>query len=217
MAKDKLSDCAYNGILALIQSGKYTAGDSLQETKLAEELHISRTPIREALQRLEDDMIVTIKPHMGAFVANIGTDELINLYTVRESIDALIVRNLCKPSVPAAPFEALKQNFIDALKIEDPAEQRRVLDEDAARYNATFCEYCDNPIATKIFLSLKTKIDSLGNVTKSIIFFPVISAPERIEVLNAILAKDADLAAAKAQEHTQKTLQRILDVRLKQH
>lgn len=216
MAKDKLSDRAYEGILALIQSGKYVPGDSLQEIKLAEELHISRTPIREALQRLEDDMVVTIKPHLGAFVANIGTDELINLYTVRESIDTLIVRSLCKPSVPAEPFLKLKQDFLDALEIEDTIEQRRVLDIDAANYFHTFCEYCDNPIATKIFISLRTKVDSLGNVTKSIIYFPVYSAHERIALLDAILAKDADLAEHKAKEHIQKTLQRILDVRLNQ-
>ncbi|MDY5930761.1 MAG: GntR family transcriptional regulator [Candidatus Ornithospirochaeta sp.] len=217
MAKDKLSDRAYYGILSLIQSGKYAAGDSLQESMLAEELHISRTPIREALQRLEDDMVVTIKPHLGAFVSSIGTDDLINLYSVREVIDSLIARTLCKPSVPAEPFLKLKEDFLKAIEIEDPVEQRRVLDIDAANYYSVFCEYCDNPIANKIFFSLKAKIDSLGNVMKSIIFFPLISAYERIEVIDAILAKDGDRAADKAKEHVTKTLQRILEVRIKQH
>ncbi len=215
MADMKLSDVAYNAISELIREGKYTAGDTLQEVRLAEELKISRTPIREALQRLEDDMIVTIKPHMGAIVSSIGTDELVNLYTVREAIDGVVARALCKPAVETEPFIDLKRSFENALRIDDEEEKKKELDRLAGKYHTIFCAYCDNKVAVKFLISLRKKVDSIENATKAIIFFPIQGAEERIAILDAIIRKAPDEAEEKAKERMQKCLRRILDVRVR--
>lgn len=66
-----------------ILEGRYTTGDFLVETKLAEELDVSRTPIREALKQLElEDLVVSI-PNRGVMVQGISARDADDIYTIR--------------------------------------------------------------------------------------------------------------------------------------
>ena len=77
------SDIAYRALLDAIRAGQYRPGDRLRETEIADRLSLSRTPIREALRRLESDGIIEHRPRLGAVIRRLDHAEVVELYEMR--------------------------------------------------------------------------------------------------------------------------------------
>lgn len=75
-----------------ILNGYYEPGESLIETKLSEELGVSRTPIREALRQLELEGLVQSIPNKGVIVKGITSQDIQDIYTIRMLIEGLAAR-----------------------------------------------------------------------------------------------------------------------------
>jgi DNA-binding GntR family transcriptional regulator len=84
-----LSRRVYEHLLPLILTGELAPGRSLREGKLAAELGVSRTPIREALHRLAEYGVVEIRPNYGAVVRRLGIPELVDFHQIREALEGL--------------------------------------------------------------------------------------------------------------------------------
>lgn len=82
---------AYSLILSAIEAGDYPPGSRLVESELAERFGVSRTPVREALQRLETQAMVN-RDGRSLIVASLDHDQLAELYTVRAELEALAAR-----------------------------------------------------------------------------------------------------------------------------
>ena len=72
--------------------GLYKPGDSLVETKLAKELGVSRTPIREAIRQLEFEGLVHSIPNKGVIVQGISTQDVDDIYIIRKMVEGLAAR-----------------------------------------------------------------------------------------------------------------------------
>ncbi|MCA1055217.1 GntR family transcriptional regulator [Rossellomorea aquimaris] len=83
---------AYLYLKDLILSGEYKPGDRLIEREVASQLNISRTPIREALFRLESQGFVKTVPRKGVIVSNISEEEVIEVFTILSSLEVLAAR-----------------------------------------------------------------------------------------------------------------------------
>ncbi|NCB31561.1 MAG: GntR family transcriptional regulator, partial [Clostridia bacterium] len=79
--KQSLTTKVYKHIRDGILDGSYEIGDYLVETRLADELEVSRTPIREALKQLELEGLVQSFPNRGMLVQGISDDDLYDIYT----------------------------------------------------------------------------------------------------------------------------------------
>lgn len=75
-----------------VLNGKYKPGESLTESRLAAELGVSRTPIREALTQLENEGLVQLVPNKGAVVTGISAKDIQDIYTIRIMIEGLAAR-----------------------------------------------------------------------------------------------------------------------------
>lgn len=82
---------AYTLILEAIEAGVYRPGDRLVESELAERLGVSRTPVREALQRLETQSMLT-RDGRSLIVASLDHNQLSELYAVRTELEGLAAR-----------------------------------------------------------------------------------------------------------------------------
>ena len=82
-----LTELAYLQIKRYILEGSFSEGKKLTEDTLAAQLGISKSPVREALNRLESDGLVTIEPRRGAFVRKFSLKEADDLYAVREVLE----------------------------------------------------------------------------------------------------------------------------------
>lgn len=211
MAKEKLSEKAYEMIKDLIQNGEYPPGSSLPELELSQKLGISRTPIREALQRLTEDMIVTITPHLGAVVSTLDLNQLRDLYEMREAVEGMMARLLCRKNIPSQPFIDLFQRYSEVFKIDDEEKRHLCLDEINLDYAKTFGNLCSNKMLAKLYFSIDNKKTALNKVSHLIPVYPDEGSKERMVVLQAIIHRDEENAEYVARRRVQFCLRRILD------
>lgn len=86
------AELVYAALRADILNNRYRPGQRLSEERIAQELEVSRTPVREALKRLHAEGLVEITPHRGAVVRDPSGEELAELSTVREVLEGLACR-----------------------------------------------------------------------------------------------------------------------------
>ena len=91
MSQAKANKDAYTLILEAIDGGLYRPGDRLVETELAERFGVSRTPIREALQRLETQSLLA-RDGRSLIVASLDHNQMAELYAVRTELEGLAAR-----------------------------------------------------------------------------------------------------------------------------
>jgi DNA-binding GntR family transcriptional regulator len=102
LKRRRLVDDAAHTLRQAILSGRLAAGARLRQTDLAAQLRISRTPIREALVRLQQEGLVGLLPGGGVRVAMLDLDEALELYDLREVLDGLAARLAARSRGPAA-------------------------------------------------------------------------------------------------------------------
>ena len=82
----------YDHLRAEILAGRLEPGAELAEVALAEQLGVSRGPIREAIGRLASEGLVTVRPRRGAVVSSLSKEEFLELYQVREALELMAVK-----------------------------------------------------------------------------------------------------------------------------
>ncbi len=94
LERQRLADIVYDQLLAAIRSGDISGDEQLVQEKLAEQLQISRTPVREALLRLEQEGILVSSPRGGFSLYMMTREEVRELYQARAAIEGQSVRIL---------------------------------------------------------------------------------------------------------------------------
>lgn len=118
-----LRDVVFNTLRKAILTGQLKPGERLMEVHLANRLGVSRTPIREAIRKLELEGLVIMIPRRGAEVAQITEKSLKDVLEVRRALDALSVELACK-RITREEMEELEKacrTFEDATKGKDAA------------------------------------------------------------------------------------------------
>jgi DNA-binding GntR family transcriptional regulator len=105
-----LASKVYGALRAAILAGDFDPGEPLTEHDLCRRFGVSRTPVREALAKLDRDRLVRVVPKKGAFVRTVSHDEIRELYEIREALEALVVR-LAAPRLAEADLADFEQRF----------------------------------------------------------------------------------------------------------
>jgi len=116
-----LRDVVFNTLRQAILTGELEPGERLMEIHLANKLGVSRTPIREAIRKLELEGLVTMVPRRGAEVAQITEKSMNDVLEVRRALDALCVELACD-RISRQELEQLKKacdGFEEAVKTKD--------------------------------------------------------------------------------------------------
>ena len=116
-----LRDVVFNTLRQAILRGELKPGERLLEIHLANKLGVSRTPIREAVRKLELENLVIMIPRKGAVVAEITEKSLRDVLEVRRALEALVVKLACE-KITDEEIEELKiaaKGFEEALTTGD--------------------------------------------------------------------------------------------------
>ncbi len=92
MPKRKLNQKAYDDIRRRILEGEILPSSPISEYQLAADLNVSRTPVREAIKRLEEEGLLWSIPNRGTFVTEISAHDIIEIYQVREGLEGMASR-----------------------------------------------------------------------------------------------------------------------------
>jgi DNA-binding GntR family transcriptional regulator len=116
-----LTDQAYSILEEMIVTLKLAPGKAVSEQRLSQALGIGRTPIREALQRLARERLVTILPRRGIIVSEINVRSQLRLLEVRREVERLVARSAARRALPdeRARFAEIARIFEQAAKAND--------------------------------------------------------------------------------------------------
>lgn len=84
-----LREIVYEQLKMQILMGQITPGTRMMEVELADEMGVSRTPVREAIRKLEKEGLVTIEPRRGAYASDISIKDMVDTLEVREDLESL--------------------------------------------------------------------------------------------------------------------------------
>ena len=116
--RQRLADQVYDQIREAIRDGTISVNDRIVQEKLAEEFGISRTPVREALFRMEQEGILKVAGRGGFKIRTIGAPEIKELYETRCAIEAFAARLLAQRNDPAT-CDRLRESIREAENLEN--------------------------------------------------------------------------------------------------
>ncbi len=102
-----LRDIVFDYMKNAIITGELKPGERLMEVQLAEKLGVSRTPVREAIRKLELEGLVVMVPRKGAYVSDLDAKDLLNVLEVRSSLEGLAA-SLAAERITDEEIERLK-------------------------------------------------------------------------------------------------------------
>jgi len=185
-------------VLDRIVQGHYRPGERIVEFKLAKELGLSQSPVREGLRELAAVGIITIHPRRGARVRLPSAKELADVSVVRAEIDALAAR-LAAARIPEATLDALEALIAEMLAQLDAGDFSGVTEADV-RFHHLIAEASENHALERAFDQLAPFARTFITLTLPDVDVREIVLQHR-PILAALRARDAGAAAEAARAH----------------
>lgn len=195
------SEVAYQKLLQAIRHGELTPGTRVREIEIAEKLGISRTPVRDAIRRLESDGLLIHIPRQGAVIKQLEQKEVIELYEVREVLEGTAARYAARHASEIELAELEDLNDLMLSHAESPikvAEANRLFHQ--ALYRAA-----NNRYLVDALNSLSNALTLLGGTTLQVDDRTQTAYEEHQAIINAIRLRDGDKAEQAAKHHIQQS------------
>lgn len=194
-----LNDGVHVALKEAMVNQRLPGGSRLDELKISAELGVSRTPVREAIQRLSAEGLVVIVPHRGAYVAQLSRKDVHELYEVREALEGQAARIAAAraPSGMVADLERTLRKYGDAL---GAGHEERLVQLDS-RFHESIARASRNRRLMQLIRSHREHLKILRITSVSIPGRPGRSFHEMVAVLEALRARDADLAEDRMRRH----------------
>jgi DNA-binding GntR family transcriptional regulator len=203
-----LGEIALDSLRASILSGQFAAGERLVEVALAQELGISRGPLREAMAQLEKDGLIEHVPRRGKYVVEFTTRAVDEHYGLRKVLETYAVELFIRSKSPAKT-RALERAW---RQLRDAAEAGNGLRMSLAdlNFHANIYQLADNELIARVWReTLAGKLRLLVNVT-SRTHAPIEEEVENHRrILEAIIAGDVEAAQAEVDRHIKEAWHRI--------
>jgi DNA-binding GntR family transcriptional regulator len=127
--RSSLNQQAYDEIRRQILNGELAPSTPLSEHQLAASLELSRTPVREAIKRLEKERLVYSVPNRGTFVAELAARDISEIYQVRERLESLAARIAAEQMSPD-DIRTLEEEVAHANTLVAERRDREILESD---------------------------------------------------------------------------------------
>lgn len=198
-----LREMVFDVLMEAIISGKLPPGERLMEVQLAEEMGVSRTPVREAIRRLELEGFVVMIPRKGAYVAGLSIKDIVNIFEIRTALEQLAV-GLATERMTSEDLEALKRMVLELSESEKEADVEAWTELDK-RFHRLIYEYSRN----------ERLIQMMDNIIEQINRYRVISlsnpeirhhtVEEHKRIVEAMAERNIQAAQKAAADHLNNT------------
>lgn len=182
---------AYLYLKKLILEGEYKAGDRLVERELAAKLNISRTPIREALFRLESQGFVKTVPRKGVVISNISEDEVLEVFTILSSLEVLAVK-LAAQRMDTGTQKELDLKIKELMELSEQDEEN--FNSEHIQMNRLINKASKSPKLYEILSGLIDFIHMAANMGYETPGRRKDSLKEHIDIMKALRDKDTEIA-----------------------
>ncbi|KUO51045.1 MAG: GntR family transcriptional regulator [Desulfitibacter sp. BRH_c19] len=186
---------------------EYDPGEILNENDIANEFELSRTPVRKIFEQLKTSKLLNIIPRYGAQVAPIDFNYMKSIFEVVREIEAYAT-GLAAERMTDSDLEALDY-IIDRLTGYSIEEDYKQIILDDGNFHKIIFDSCDNPCLSDILHNLHMHTERLWfyvqkNITEKHLFIDTLT-----NILNALKARDSEMAVHYAKEHTDMFVEKI--------
>jgi DNA-binding GntR family transcriptional regulator len=195
-----LREAVYQTLRRAILTNELEPGERLMEMKLASQLGVSRTPVREAIHMLEKESLVTQEPHRGVVVAGITRKQSRDVLEVRSMLEELAVRLACRRATEEQ-FDQLKEAAADFERsVKEQTDITALADKDVAFHDVIY-RMTDNEKLIQIVANLwqqiyRYRIEYLKNLGKGEDL-----VKEHWEMVEALCSRNEELAVKEIRSH----------------
>ena len=186
--RPNLSDAAQSAIREMIVDGQLAAGERLNEVRLASQLGVSRTPLREALNRLVAEEALESRPRLGYFVKPLTPAEFDQLYDIRPLLEPAALRLAGVP--PADQIARLEKINHKLARTRNPATAM-ILDDE---WHFTLLEKCPNRVLVDLIrnVAMRTRRYELALMRER--KAPAVASDHHERIISALRSGDLDAA-----------------------
>ena len=203
-----LADWIVASLREAILQGYFEPGEKLDQGRIAEDLDVSVTPVREALKQLEAEGFIEIRSHHGAFITRVTPEDVHDVFEVRQIIESEVIRQVT-PIIPEKVLDELEEKATHG-------NQHPLADEPITHYE--FDHYFHDSILG--FTKNKLFKDTLKNLNNRIIrvrYFALsqpgshlsLSEDEHIQIVDAMRSRDPEAASDAMKNHLNNSAKRI--------
>ncbi len=207
-----MRDQIYSMVRTQILTGVMLPGGTVDEKAIALRLGVSRTPVREAIQKLSDEHLVDVKPRSGTRVAKVSRSHVYQAFMIRRALESETVfsaaKNLKQKDVKRLERNlkqhemALKRKqFVDAISLDD-------------EFHKTIADIANLPLLWRAITIFKAQLDRCRHQTLPREGYGASTLEQHAAILDALKDKDEALAQRMMQAHLDKTyvgIEKFLD------
>jgi DNA-binding GntR family transcriptional regulator len=179
--------------------GVHPPGSQLVEARIAEDLGVSKTPVREALIRLQRDGLVQIEPYRGARVLEPSADDIREVLELRSLLECQIARDLAAWR-PEAVLEALERCVSESKAALAAGDGQALLDS-LTEFSDLMADACGNSRMVKLLGDLRSVLLLIGTTSLRAPGREARSIAEHEDILAAIRRGDGDAAVEATATH----------------
>lgn len=204
-----LRELVLEAIREAIKNGALQPRERLMEIQLADELGVSRTPVREALRKLELEGFIVMVPRKGAYVSDLSMKDIADVFEIRAALEGL-AGALAAERITEEELETMERLLVEkgeAINLDD-IDKLVAVD---TRFHEAMYQASRNDRLTAIISNLREQIQRFRLTSLSVPGRKQDSLIEHRGLLEAIQARDIQLARQLAQEHIENAENVLID------
>lgn len=182
-----------------IKNGKLKPGERLMEVQLAEELGISRTPVREAIRKLEQEGYVIMLPRRGTYVSSVSVHDVQEIFEIRTALEKLAI-GLAARRIENEELEQLQKLLTLIEGYIDANEMDKIVETDIAFHDLLY-RVSRNERLSSIIGNLKEQLARFRTLSMSYPGRLIETLEEHREMVEAIASGDVEAAREAAERH----------------
>lgn len=197
---------ATQALRTAILDGVLAPGQKLSERELCESLEVSRSCVRESLQHLQAEGLITIIPHRGPEVTSISPQEVRDIYEVRASLESLAAQGFALDATDEQR-RALRAKLAELGQV---AADRAAMLVVKNQFYDILIEGCGNKVAGQMLRQLNNRVTVLRRISMAQPGRLANTLKELDAIVTAIERRDGETAARLSREHVRKAAENVL-------
>lgn len=204
-----LRELVYESLREAIILGRLRPGERLMEVQLAEEMGVSRTPVREAIRKLELDGFVIMVPRKGAYVAGITLKDIADVFEVRAALEGMAA-GLAAERITDEEMDQLERSIVQISEHNTGTDIDAVVAGDT-QFHEIIYQASRNQQLVQIITHLREQIQRFRMTSLSQPGRTKFALDEHKKIAEAISDRNVELAQTLAREHIENAEQSLLN------
>lgn len=206
MGKSDLSKRAYDYLFEHILANDYAPGTTIVEGEVCEALNMSRTPVREAMHRLEVEGLVYRIKDIGTLVREITYDDIVEIFEIRILYELHALKSYVE-NVPEDEIRSLEKQLLE-LNVSTVAQAYYNVDRE---FHKSIMRFCSNSRMVNYLKTINAQIEKLRRISATTPKRLAKSREEHLAIVQAVCARDYNKANASLAFHLEEVKKSVIE------